>query len=287
LCDIITGEGTVDHNELAQRYTSWATEDLVRATSVDRGDYLPEALAAMENELSSRDISIERAEIEQDVRKEGQETEERLRGVRGWLLYFVIMVFVGSLIGVVESLNILTEPANSTEVLITIPLLILSLYGFFVFVLLVRKHKTAPSRAAKLLVASAVYTFLLGVLIYLMTGELTIAPLGGAGAVVWLTYLNGSRRVALTYPQESPMSNTRSEVKPNKTWGALIKSSLVIGLIVTGVWMVIVVAAGGWDPRGAEGMSGLLANGFAIFVVLSGCSFIVKAVWRSLRKSRA
>lgn len=201
----------MDPNELDQRHKSWATEDLVRAASLDRGDYLPEALAAMEKELSSRDISIDRAEIEQDIRKERQETEERLRGVRGWLLLFVIIVFVNSLIGVLQSLNTLGGSANSNTTLLILPLLILSLYGFFVSVLLVLKHKKAPSHAAKWLIASAGYAILFGVLIFLMAGEMTTVSFTAMGALVWLVYLDGSRRVALTYPQESPMSNKRSE----------------------------------------------------------------------------
>ncbi len=200
----------MDDNELTQLYKSWTTEDLVRAASFDRADYLPEALAAMEKELSSRDISIDRAPIEQDIRKERQETEERLRGVRGWLLLYVIIVFVISLIGVLQSLHMLGGYISSTTALLILPWLLLSLYGFLVFVLLVRKHKKAPSHAAKWLIASACYAILIGVLIFLRTGEMTPAPFFPAmGAIVLLAYLERSRRVALTYLKESPMSNQR------------------------------------------------------------------------------
>ena len=44
---------------------------------------------------------------------------------------------------------------------------------------------------------------------------------------------------------ELDQGNKRSEVKPNKTWGDRLKSSLLISLILVGVWLVVALAAGG------------------------------------------
>lgn len=207
----------MDPNELAQRYQSWATEDLVRAASFDRGDYLPEAITAIEKELSSRDVSIEdRAQIEQDILKERQETEERINGVHGWLLLLIIIVLVSSLIVMLQSLSIPDSGAATfaTTALLILPGLLLSLYGFFVFVLLVRKHKKAPSHAAIWLIGSVCYAIFVGVLIFLLTGKINmVVPFTAAGAFVWLVYLAKSRRVALTYQRGNPKSNPRADRK--------------------------------------------------------------------------
>ena len=207
----------MDPNELARHYRSWADEDLVRATSFDRGDYLPEALAAIEKELSSRGVSIDRAQIEHDIRKEHQETKDQLYGVRGWLLLFVIILLIYSLRGVQESLDIMGESRDLIATLLFLPRILLSVYGLFVFVLLVRKNKKAPFHAAKWLIGTACYGFLLGVLIFLSFEEIILTPGWAMFFLVWLAYFQRSRRVALTYQQESQMSNPGAN---NKTKAA-------------------------------------------------------------------
>ena len=74
-----------------------------------------------------------------------------------------------------------------------------------------------------------------------------------------------------------------NKIQSNKTWGDRIKSSLLIGLIISGVWMAIMLVTGSYHPfagghQGAADMSGLLGNGFGIFVFLSSITFVVKAV---------
>lgn len=43
-------------NDLEKQYRGWSSEDLIRALTEKRGDYLPEARAAMEQELKNRDV---------------------------------------------------------------------------------------------------------------------------------------------------------------------------------------------------------------------------------------
>lgn len=43
-----------DLTQLTELYASWTTEDLVQATTLKRGDYRPQALRLMEDELRKR-----------------------------------------------------------------------------------------------------------------------------------------------------------------------------------------------------------------------------------------
>ncbi len=60
-----------------------------------------------------------------------------------------------------------------------------------------------------------------------------------------------------------------------KTTGDRLKSSLLVGLIVTVAWMVLVLATGAWDPRTLSGFTGFFGNAFGIFFIVSGIAFIV------------
>lgn len=75
-------------------------------------------------------------------------------------------------------------------------------------------------------------------------------------------------------------------LKLHKGWRDRLRSSLRIGLIGTGVWIVLVLVDGAYDPRSAEGMFDLLANAFLIFLVLLSLTFVMKAIWYLLRKGR-
>ena len=71
-----------------------------------------------------------------------------------------------------------------------------------------------------------------------------------------------------------------------KTWGSRLKTSLLVGLILTIIWAVVVIAAGGYNPNSAEGISGLLGNAFGIFIVLTIISFIVNSIWYFIMKAK-
>ena len=78
--------------------------------------------------------------------------------------------------------------------------------------------------------------------------------------------------------------NISQSTQATNPWGSLIKSSLLIGGILAVIWAVIVVVSGGWDPRTASGISGLLGNGFGIFIFVSGITFVIKALLHLFRK---
>lgn len=192
-------------DELSRQYESWTTQELVRAVSLERDDYRPEAIALMEEELASRDAFIEnRAQIEQEALIEKKKDDEELRGVRGWLLVFVIVVFVNSVPGLFSAVILLERSEGFGEVLFGLSALLLFAYGCFAFFLLVKKDERAPSHAAKWLIATACFSILSGALVYLDGGgPIWVQLWSVASAVIWMTYLEKSRRVAITYGGES------------------------------------------------------------------------------------
>lgn len=65
--------------ELEGRYKKWSTEDLIRATNVDRLQYEPEAVELMEKELGSRILSEESTGKMLEELSKGLRTEELVR----------------------------------------------------------------------------------------------------------------------------------------------------------------------------------------------------------------
>src|SRR5260370_22104386 len=81
-----------------RQYQNWSDGELVRATTAEKQDYEPGALALMARELSRRGISqSERESVEKVVLEQVESERRRLTGIRGFLLFFVIAVVLGSL----------------------------------------------------------------------------------------------------------------------------------------------------------------------------------------------
>ena len=127
-----------------------------------------------------------------DARKLGI---QRLTGVRGWLLVFIILVIGNSLVSVAIGLAGLKEkPA-------LILMLAIGVYGIYVSWLLVSRKESAPMHAARWLIAELVLTILYAVLLYMETWETTPVPAYAIGILAWLFYIKRSNRVKLTYGQ--------------------------------------------------------------------------------------
>ncbi len=148
----------------------------------------------MKIKLTRRNIDSKKKNLTErkvpDTRKLGT---QRLIGVRGWLLVFVVLVLGNSLISIAIGLAGLKEkPA-------LILMLAIGVYGCYVFGLLVSKKGSAPKHAAGWLIAELVLTILYAVLLYLETRETTPVPAYAIGILVWLLYLKRSKRVKITY----------------------------------------------------------------------------------------
>ncbi len=71
-----------------------------------------------------------------------------------------------------------------------------------------------------------------------------------------------------------------------KTWGYRLESSLLIGALLTGVWMLVVVVTGGVPLNTPENLSFLLNSTLNNMINLSGLIFLIQAIRFWLRSSR-
>lgn len=197
--------------EAAELYRAWSVEQLVRATTAERRDYEPEALELMARELSRRGVSAsDRESVEKTVLQEVEDERGHLTGIRGFLLLFVIMVFVSSL--VYAWLGLAFLGAGGIFLLGGVLSLVLSGYGFFVFYLLIRKLATAPQHAKRLLIIGVALHVLAVLAAWVATGQFDRGALSQVTIpLIWLGYLNWSRRVANTYAQARPQPVSRDE----------------------------------------------------------------------------
>ena len=98
-----------------------------------------------------------------------------------------------------------------------------------------------------------------------------------------------SKQYAKSSVEDAESIATRSKIESSEEqnqkneWGTLLKSSLLVGLGLSVVWMVIVLAAGAYNPSTASGISGLLGNAFGIFFVLSGVFFVFGALKNAVK----
>jgi hypothetical protein len=82
------------------------------------------------------------------------------------------------------------------------------------------------------------------------------------------------------------MSEEKSaeEKMASTTWGAIFRSSIKVGLIVAVVWVLLMLVTGSYNPSTAAGMSGLLGNSVFWLFFGSTLTFVIKAIWHSVRK---
>jgi cation transport ATPase len=203
---------TRDLEELAKRYQSMTTEDLVAAATVHCTDYQAEALDLIEKELKSRNVSVDqKREIQQQVEQQELLRDEHLLGVRGWLIVFLIVVAINSIIGLFGGIDSLAKSQNFLGFLLVLPKSIIGCYGFFVLVLLIRRKPSAPEHASRWIIASFVYSLVVGfvVLAVSRSSEGFLFLPWAIATLPWLTYLEKSRRVAVTY-QRKPRGSSNN-----------------------------------------------------------------------------
>lgn len=80
---------------------------------------------------------------------------------------------------------------------------LLGLYGCYAFALLVGKKERALAHTTNLLIASAAMGAAMSVLSAVVRGEIARGAAPSVGGLLWLLYLQYSKRVAATYRSKS------------------------------------------------------------------------------------
>ena len=200
--------------EMEQRYAALSTEDLIKATTFEQTGYEPEAIALMNDELKRRGESQEDINMAQEtVAKQIAEISKKLTGIRGFLLLFIIMLYVNVLfsfgevlIGLILFGNLSTVMLDNTSTILAVLVLsvcyvCVGLYGIFTLILLIRKKKSAPGHTIKWIYSNLGIGILDAVLVFLNSSELQYFKVVGPliFCLVWVTYFSRSKRVAATY----------------------------------------------------------------------------------------
>jgi len=187
--------------EVAQSvYQNWPLTQLLRATTVEKQDYEPEALALVSQELSRRCGSqSQRDTLEKGLLQQLEDERKRLTGIHGFLLLFVVGVGLGSGLYTLSGLALLGA-RNALFALAGVLSLALAGYGFYVFFVLIQKRSIAPEHAQRFLILGALLDILEMLAALTAENHLNLGPVGGIiGTVAWLHYLSYSRRVVYTY----------------------------------------------------------------------------------------
>jgi hypothetical protein len=155
----------------------------------------------IEAELKRRNVGSEyRGRVEQQILSDRTLRTQKLTGVRGWLLVFALLVIGNSIAAILGGLAGASQSLENPIVGIALlPLWAFGAYGCYVFVLLLRKEINAPKHASRWLIAGFVLTLLYAGVVYLTTREFILTPFYGVATLIWLQYLDSSKRVAATY----------------------------------------------------------------------------------------
>jgi hypothetical protein len=149
--------------------------------------------------VSRAEVNVRRTDVEQKIKSKDQ----KLSGIGGFLLLFLIIFIFNLILAFVQGFSILAYASTQLNVLslsLSIPQFIIGAYGVYIFFLLVRKKYNASSHTIRWLILSAAVNFLSGILLFYISGKLEfsiITPL--VFALIWLTYFTNSKRVAITY----------------------------------------------------------------------------------------
>ncbi len=155
-------------------------------------DFHDESLPVMDSEIASL-----KGKIIQRSRAE----DRQYRGIRGWLIVFILSVAGGSLLSLLYGIVEWEEVQGFQGILLFMPRVLIAIYGLDVFVLLLREKPSAPAHAARWVIANFACSLITAVLFYAVTRSTAgfIVFLSTLALAPWIPYLKKSKRVAATY----------------------------------------------------------------------------------------
>lgn len=189
-------------------YKSWSNDELIRTATIDKKDYLPEALALIITELGKRGVSHD--DIDEIANNQAAVDKDdrinKLTGVGGWLLFFTTLIIIS--VTYTFANTVVWYANDPTTGWLIVPELALALYGSYVLFLLFAWRSTAPKHAAWWMVSLLVYNLFSLWLLYAETKTIEVfvfAVRPFLFAAIWLVYLKRSKRVFFTYRTNNPL----------------------------------------------------------------------------------
>lgn len=192
--------------ELAARYQKWQTEELVHAVTLDAEDYTPEALDLMNQELERRGSPVaQRSELVEAVAQESERQLRQYAGVRGLLVWMVLVIAINSVMALLGALRFLETPLVIYQVF-AIAEGSLGVLGVVACVYLMQRKSNAPSYARTWFLLAMTIGLAEALYSFSEAGMSVSVPIGNmAVCALWLSYLSASKRVKATYgSQEAP-----------------------------------------------------------------------------------
>jgi hypothetical protein len=192
----------VGGEELAARYRTWQTADLLRATTVEASTYSPEALVLLHRELVHRGC----APAEPQSMLSAFDERAELRGVKGFLALMVFAIGLRSVLELVQAAIFVSGQLSIGGAVLSLVHGSLGLFGLATGVLLLRVDRRAPRIATAWFIALLVAYVAMLLFVYWISGQ--VRWRSGAPSLffplVWLEYLRLSRRVKATYGSPLP-----------------------------------------------------------------------------------
>jgi hypothetical protein len=179
--------------EMYNRLAKLSDGELASNLTLTPDDWSLEALEMMRQILSERGHSENR--IEQLTQAESMEhresSEERLKGIGGWLMVFLVF----TVIGIVQGFFGLITMLESGDFLAIIIQLAIVGAQIGLVVLCGSLHPLFP----RIAIVTLAVIGALGVLSYLIEGVVVMAFLSAIGPAIWIAYLSSSMRVKNTF----------------------------------------------------------------------------------------
>lgn len=193
------------NNDLTEKekvYVNWTDEQLVKATTVEKNDYNPEAVDIMLKVLQKRGVSEKQLNsLQSEVEQKVAADIKKITGVGGFLIVFLIILVLSVIYSLNDGFSVLSSIKEMPILLlvVSIPFFLISIYGAYIFLLLVRKKEKAPDHTIKWLIAHFCVRLLGVVAIFITTGKLELSAIAPMSTLVWLMYFTNSKRVKATY----------------------------------------------------------------------------------------
>ena len=183
-----------DKEKLEIIYSEMPDDELIAMLAVDKEEYEEIVYDLIWAEAKKR--GIDKIKVDKKV----QERIEKYTGIKGWLLLFVIGVFVSSLLYIPLAILSISDYDPPWSFIFTITSICINgVYGLFTFYQLITKNKKAPFHAMMWIILGLFLVFFEGMVLGFPSEKIKQLFFNFIYSLIWLLYLSLSKRVTATY----------------------------------------------------------------------------------------